>query len=252
MKEVEILGIKVHLSSKSEFIDIIERNLMNGTQLIQNGVNAASINEISKNKELKPAFNNSNLVNIDGISMVWALRFLGFHVPERVACPDLANDILALAEKKNYSIFLLGAQEKVLNLCIQKLKTDFPNIRIAGFRNGYFQKDEEGMILEMINNASPDILFLGMPSPQKELFAETNKSLLNAKYILGVGGYFDILSGLTKRAPRWLQNIGMEWFYRFLQEPRRMWRRYLLGNSKFIWLVIKEKFKRGKIRPNNE
>ena len=248
MKEIEIFRIRVHPLFRSEFLQIIELNLKNGNRLIQNGVNAASINELAKNEELVHAFNNSNLINIDGISIVWALRFLGFYVPERVACPDLANDILALAEKKNYSIFILGAQDKVLTLCIQKLKIDFPELRIAGSRNGYFQEEEEGIILDMINNVSPDILFLGMPSPRKELFVEKYKSLLNAKYIFGVGGYFDILSGLTKRAPRWLQNIGMEWFYRFLQEPKRMWRRYLIGNFKFIWLVHKEKIKQRKIK----
>jgi N-acetylglucosaminyldiphosphoundecaprenol N-acetyl-beta-D-mannosaminyltransferase len=243
MKEIEIFRIRVHPLFKSEFLQIIDSNLRNGYQLIQSGVNAASINEVIKNDELVQSYNNSDLVNIDGISMVWALRFLGYYVPERVACPDLANDILALAEKQNYSIFLLGAKDNVVNLCVQKLKSIYPNLRIAGFRNGYFSKEEEGTVLEMINNASPDILFLGMPSPRKELFVEKYKNQLSAKYTLGVGGYFDILSGLTRRAPKWIQNIGMEWFFRFLQEPKRMWHRYLIGNLKFIWLVIKEKVK---------
>lgn len=243
MKEIRIFKIKVHPLFKSEFLDIIQSNLKEGNQIVQNGVNAASINELILNEELTQAYYNSNLINIDGMSVVWALRFLGFYVPERVACPDLADDILKMAEKNNFGVFLFGAKEERVSLCVRKITESYPELKLLGYRNGYFNNDEEPLIVKMINNINPDILFLGMPSPKKEFFVQKYKDQLNARYILGVGGYFDILSGLTKRAPRWIQSIGMEWFYRFLQEPRRMWRRYLIGNSKFIWLVLKEKIK---------
>jgi N-acetylglucosaminyldiphosphoundecaprenol N-acetyl-beta-D-mannosaminyltransferase len=183
-------------------------------------------------------------VNIDGMSMVWALRFLGYSAPERVACPDLANDILELAERKNYSIFLFGANESSLVLSIKNLATNFPKLKIAGYRNGYYQIEDEYGIIKMINDSMPDILFLGMPSPQKELFVEKYKNQFQVKYILGVGGFFDILSGKTKRAPLWVQRRGMEWIYRFAQEPKRMWHRYMIGNVKFIGLVLKEKWRK--------
>src|SRR6185312_7464130 len=223
MKEIKIFNTKVHPFTKKEFINIIESNLKDGNRIIQNGINAASINELSKNKELIQAYNNSDLMNIDGMSIVWALRFLGYSVPERVACPDLANDILALAERENYSVFLFGAKETSLSQSVKNLTTDFPKLNIAGHRNGYYQTEDEYAIVEMINDSMPDILLLGMPSPQKELFVEKYKDKLQVKYFFGVGGFFDILSGKTKRAPLWMQKKGLEWIYRFMQEPKRMW-----------------------------
>jgi len=243
MKEIKIFNIKVHPFTKKEFLNIIESNLKNGNRIIQNGINAASINGLSKNKELIHAYNNSDLMNIDGMSIVWALRFLGYSIPERVACPDLANDILALAERENYSIFLFGAKETSLSQSVKNLSADFPKLNIAGHRNGYYQTKDEYAIVEMINDSMPDILLLGMPSPQKELFVEKYKDKLQVKYFFGVGGFFDILSGKTKRAPLWMQKTGLEWIYRFMQEPKRMWYRYMVGNIKFIGLVIKEKWK---------
>lgn len=241
MNKILFFDIIIHPLLKSEFLDIIEKNLKNGNQIIQNGLNAASINEFVNNKELKQAYKNSDFINIDGMSVVWTLRFMGFNIPERVACPDLAEDILAMAEKNHFSVFLFGAKERNLLLCKKNLQENYPNLIIAGYRNGYYNKDEELSIIKIINSANPDILFLGLPSPCKELFVEQYRHYLNAKFIFGVGGLFDILSGLKKRAPRWIQNSGLEWFYRFAQEPNRLWRRYLIGNFKFLWLVNKEK-----------
>lgn len=246
MKEIKAFNINIHPLPRSEFLSIIENNLRKEIKTIQNGVNAASIISFYKNEKLRNAIVKSDLVNIDGISVVWALRFLGYDIPERVACPDLATEILALAEKENYRVFLFGAQETSLLLCMKNLQTSFPKLILAGFRNGYYQEEEELSIKNIINDSKPDILFLGMPSPQKELFVDKYKSVLTAKYIFGIGGFFDILSGYKKRAPRWIQKIGMEWFYRFIQEPKRMWRRYLIGNTEFIWLVIKEKLNQSK------
>jgi N-acetylglucosaminyldiphosphoundecaprenol N-acetyl-beta-D-mannosaminyltransferase len=246
MREIKIFGIKIHPLPKKEFLSIIELNLEDGSQVVQSGVNASSIVEIADNESLRSAINNSDLVNIDGMSLVWALRFLGYKVPERVACPDLAADILSMAEKRSYSVFLLGAKEESLLLARQKLHERYPDLKIAGHRNGYFGADEELYIADMIREANPDILFLGMSSPRKEVFVEKYRNMLTAKYVLGVGGFFDILSGLTKRAPLWMQRSGLEWFYRFAQEPQRMWRRYLIGNTKFIMMAIREKFIRKK------
>lgn len=246
MREIEIFNIKVHPLLKSEFLSYIESNLGNGCQVVQNGVNAASIIEIVKNDNLRRAINNSDLVNIDGVSVLWALRILGYQVSERVPCPDLAEDILSLAEIRHYSVFLFGAQEASLLLAIDSLQKRYPNLKIAGYRNGYYKSEDEPAIVDMINSANPDILFLGMSSPNKELFVEKYRKLLSAKYFLGVGGFFDIISGAKKRAPLWMQKIGMEWFYRFIQEPHRMWRRYIIGNSRFIWLVLKEKLRKNK------
>lgn len=241
MIEINIFGIKIHPLSRADFISIIKSNLKQGFQTTQFGVNSATVNELKENEEFKRAMNNADLVNIDGMSVVWGLRWLGFAIPERVATPDLAEDVMNLAEKEGYRVFLLGAREPVISLCLQNLRKTYPELIIAGYHNGYYKQEEEFRIVDMINESRADILLIGMSSPKKELFSINYRSKLNVKYILGVGGYFDIISGRIKRAPRWMQNIGMEWTYRLLQEPERMWRRYLIGTNQFFGLVAREK-----------
>lgn len=241
---VNIFNIRINPLRREEFLVIIETGIKAGRQIAQFGVNSATINDINRNEEFRHTINNADLVHIDGMSVVWALRSFGYTVPERVATPDLADDVLALANREGMSIFLFGARESILALCMQNIMTKYPNIVIAGSRNGYYQPEEEQEIFDLINKANPDILLLGMSSPKKELFFESYRHKLVARYILGVGGYFDIMSGLIRRAPHWMQDTGLEWLFRLMQEPRRLWKRYLIGIFQFFWLVTKEKFKR--------
>lgn len=240
MDRVKVFGIKINTISKLEYLSWIEQSISGGKRIVQNGINAALIVESSKNERLMASINNSDLVNIDGMAVVWALRLLGYKVSERVPCPDLADDLMSLAEKRNFSVFLLGASDKSLGLCVKRLLSIYPSLRISGYRNGYFSAEEESSVVQKINEANPDILLLGMPSPKKEFFIETYRDRISIRYSLGVGGYFDIVSSTTRRAPRWLQKMGLEWAYRLIQEPRRMWRRYLIGNVEFIIIIIKE------------
>ena len=244
IKVINIFNIKINPLRRAEFISIIESEIKSGRQIAQFGVNSATINDIVRNEEFKNVINNADLVHIDGMSVVWALRSLGFSVPERVATPDLADDILAMADREEMSVFLFGAKEVTLSLCRKNIEKKYPHLKIVGSRNGYYEPEEEESIFNLINEASPDILLLGMSSPKKELFFESYGHKIHARYILGVGGYFDILAGQIKRAPRWMQNSGMEWFFRLMQEPRRLWKRYLIGIHQFIWLVTREKFRK--------
>lgn len=246
MKVINIFGIKINPLYRSDFLSLILSNIKNGNQIAQFGVNSATVNDVVRNEEFRQIINNADLVHIDGMSVVWALHSLGYRVPERVATPDLADDVLAMADKEKFSLFLFGAKETTLELCRKNIEKMYPGIRISGYRNGYYTPEEEQSIFDMINEAEPDILLLGMSSPKKELFFESYRFKLKAKYILGVGGYFDIMSDLIKRAPRWMQDIGLEWFFRLLQEPRRLWKRYLIGIHQFFWLVLKEKIRRAK------
>ncbi|HOU03663.1 MAG TPA: WecB/TagA/CpsF family glycosyltransferase [Bacteroidales bacterium] len=248
LEEVVIFNIRINPLRRSEFLSIIEKSIKSGRQLAQFGVNSATINDIVRSDEFRLTINNADLVHIDGMSVVWALRSFGYSVPERVATPDLAEDILAMADRERMSVFLFGAQEDILSLCRKNIEDKYPNIVIAGSRNGYYRPEEEKNIFELINKAKPDILFLGMSSPKKELFFESYRHKLEAKYILGVGGYFDIISGQIRRAPRWMQDTGLEWLFRLMQEPRRLWKRYLIGIFQFFWLVMKEKIRRAFIR----
>lgn len=240
MKQIEAFNIKIHPLTRSEFVSVIREHLEKGASLVQFGVNSATIVDIGQDDIYRAVLNDTGLVNIDGMSVVWALRLLGYRIPERVATPDLAHDILEMAALNGYTVYLLGAREEVIKSCVKNLRNKHPDLRIAGSRNGYFLQDEVRNIVDQINSVHPDILLLGMSSPQKEFFVNNNKDLLKVKYILGVGGYFDILSGNTRRAPEWMQVTGLEWLFRLLQEPGRMWKRYMIGNFRFLWLVLKE------------
>ncbi|NLM66904.1 MAG: WecB/TagA/CpsF family glycosyltransferase [Enterococcus sp.] len=244
LEQIDVFKIKINPLSKKDFLSLIETSLKKGRQIAQFGVNSATINDVVRDEEFRRIIKNANLVHIDGMSVVWALRLFGFQVPERVATPDLADGILEMAERERMSLFLFGAKEEILCLCKESIQKKYPNIRIAGIRNGYYNIEDEKNIFNQINEANPVILFLGMSSPKKELFFESYKNQLKAKYILGVGGYFDILAGRIRRAPRWMQDTGLEWIFRLLQEPKRLWKRYLIGIFQFLWLVTNEKLNR--------
>lgn len=229
----------------NESLDFIEANIIKKKIFMQHiVVNAAKIVHAQKDEELRNAINNSDLVNIDGKPVVWALKLLGHKVPEKVSGVDLFIKLIELAQEKGYKPYFLGAKKEVLDQMINVIKEKYPEVKIAGYRDGYFKNEDEQAIADEIKNSGTDMLFLGITSPKKELFLDKYTGYMCVPFSMGVGGSFDILSGKTKRAPVWMQNCGLEWFYRFLQEPGRMWKRYLVTNTLFIILVIKEFFKK--------
>ncbi len=208
-------------------------------------VNVAKLVHMQKNETLRQSVVNCDIINADGQGVVWASKILGKELPERVAGIDLMQNLVQLAHQKKYTIYFFGATEEVIQTVVSKYSKEYsPNI-IAGYRNGYFKKEEETQIAENIANAKPNILFVAMGSPKKENFLYVNKDILsNINFIMGVGGSFDVVAGKVKRAPVWVQKIGMEWFYRMAQEPQRLFMRYFTTNSALIRLIIKEKFKK--------
>ena len=227
-----------------ETLQIIEHTITKGKQLHHVVVNAGKIVFMQKDLKLRKSVNESDLINADGQAVVWASKVLGKPLKERVAGIDLMGNLVELAYKNNYKIFFFGAKKEIVSKVVKKYKTNYSNDIIAGYRDGYFNKEEEQDIAKQISESGANILFVAMPSPKKETFLSENKHLLkNVNLIMGVGGSFDVISGATKRAPLWMQNNGLEWLFRFIQEPRRMFKRYFIGNIKFILLVIKEFFK---------
>ena len=226
-----------------ETIQIVDNTISEGNQLQHVVVNAGKIVAIQNDLKLRQSVNQSNLINADGQAVVWASKVLGKPLKERVAGIDLMVNLVQLAHQKNYKIFFFGAQEEVVKKVVDIYSDQFsPNI-IAGYRNGYFKKEEEESIAREIGESGANILFVAISSPTKENFLYENKGLLQkVNFVMGVGGSFDVIAGKVKRAPIWMQKVGLEWFYRFAQEPQRMWKRYLIGNTQFIRLVLKEAF----------
>jgi len=243
MGRITILDTIIDNLSIEETLAKIDNSIKEEKQIHHVVVNAGKIVAMQNDSRLRQSVNESDIINADGQSVVWASRFLGKPLKERVAGIDLMESLINLAYNNEYRIFFLGAKEEVVKKVVEKCKKKYNSRIIAGYRNGYFEKDEEQLIAKLIVESEAHILFVAISSPIKEIFLYENKALLKkVNFVMGVGGSFDVLAGKTKRAPLWMQKIGLEWFYRFLQEPQRMWKRYLIGNSKFIFLVVKEKF----------
>ncbi|MOA13906.1 putative N-acetylmannosaminyltransferase [compost metagenome] len=155
---------------------------------------------------------------------------------------DLFHELLAMSASNNFSIYLLGATDEVVSKTATTVQSLYPGLKIAGYHHGYFWDDEEAMV-EKVRNSGAQLLFVAITSPKKENFINRWKDQLGVNFVMGVGGTFDVVAGKVKRAPVWMQNWGLEWFYRVIQEPGRMWKRYLITNTKFSWLLLKEKCK---------
>jgi N-acetylglucosaminyldiphosphoundecaprenol N-acetyl-beta-D-mannosaminyltransferase len=243
-KRIDFLGIPVDALTMEETIGIVENVIEENKHLNHVVINAGKVVLMQKDKNLFESVASCDLINADGQSVVWAARFLGKKLPERVAGIDLMEALVKLSSEKDFKCFFFGAKEEVVKKVIDIYSKKYGKGIIAGYRNGYYSKDEEPLIAKQIADSGTQLLFVAITSPKKENFLHKYKDLLKGvNFTMGVGGSFDVISGLTKRAPKWMQLTGLEWFYRFLQEPGRMWRRYLIGNSKFIWMVFKEKFK---------
>jgi N-acetylglucosaminyldiphosphoundecaprenol N-acetyl-beta-D-mannosaminyltransferase len=219
----------------------INESIQNKMHLHHVVVNAAKLVHMQKDRELYDSVVSSDIINPDGQAVVWASKFLSQPLKERVAGIDLMQNLVKLTSQKGYKIFFFGAKEEIVKGVVDKYTHMYSEDIIAGYRNGYFKKEEEESIAKQIADSKADILFVAISSPTKEIFLNTYKDIINTPFIMGVGGSFDVVAGKVSRAPLWMQNAGLEWFYRFLQEPRRMWKRYLVTNSLFIYYMVKEK-----------
>ncbi len=201
-------------------------------------VNAAILTMMHDDQQIFQACTAGDLILADGMSVIWGAKLSGTPLVERVAGVDLMAGLLEAASQHQLRVFFLGAREEVVSGLIAVCHDKYPGLVVSGYRNGYFGDDEHDEIISLIRDSGADFLFVGMPSPFKEIWCEKHREQLNIPVIMGVGGSFDVLAGFIKRAPVWLQNIGMEWFWRFLKEPRKLWWRYLITNSLFIWQTI--------------
>ncbi len=215
---------------------------IDGGEMLEVGVvNAAKLVNMRRDPSLHEAVAGCGLVVADGQSVVWASQLLRAPLPERVAGIDLFQRLLAEAEKRNLSVYFLGAKAEVLEEMVARVRRKHPLLTIAGYRDGYYSADESAQVADAIHESKAQLLFLGMTSPKKELFVAEFGERTGARVVHGVGGSFDVLAGLVKRAPRAWQRLGMEWFYRAAQEPRRLGKRYLGTNLAFIALVARER-----------
>ncbi len=240
----EVMGTPVDLLDFKSTLERAELAMATRDKCVHVALNTAKLVKLQDDVALRDDVHGGDIIGIDGMGIVLALRWLKGLAAERVPGVDLMNALLQLSAKKGYRPFVLGAKQEVLEQATQVAQARWPGLEFAGHRNGYFSEAEEFAIVESINEAAADCLFLAMPTPKKERFMAKHRAALNVPFIMGVGGSIDVLSGAVGRAPIWMQNAGLEWLYRLYQEPRKMFMRYATTNSRFIWHMLREKLKR--------
>jgi N-acetylglucosaminyldiphosphoundecaprenol N-acetyl-beta-D-mannosaminyltransferase len=240
MQRIKFLGAAMDSCTMSETVSYIEKKLVKGEFLQHVVVNVAKLVHMRTDGLLAQSVNNCDVINIDGMGVVLGARFCGHNVAERVAGVDLFENLLSMSAANKFPVFLLGAAPDIVAKTVEVISAEHCGIVIAGYHHGYFWDDEEAVV-NKIKDSGAKLLFVAITSPKKENFINKWKQELGVDFVMGVGGTFDVVSGKVKRAPLWMQRYGLEWLYRVYQEPKRMWKRYLFTNSKFAWLVLKEK-----------
>jgi N-acetylglucosaminyldiphosphoundecaprenol N-acetyl-beta-D-mannosaminyltransferase len=238
-----LFGVELDPLTMDETVQRCLEAVRDGRQLEIGVVNAAKLVNMRRDHRLAEAVAGCDLVLADGQAVVWAGRILRAPLPERVAGIDLFLRLLAEAESAGVSVYFLGAKQDVLEQMLLRVADRFPGLKVAGSRNGYFDDSEQEAIAGAIARSGAQMLFLGMTSPKKEIFTAAHGARTGARVVHGVGGSFDILAGVTKRAPESWQRWGVEWLYRALQEPRRLGRRYLTTNASFLLMTARELFR---------
>jgi len=235
---VDILGIPVSAVTMDDVVDLADNHITCGKQLLLGVLNAAKLVNARRDRRLRESLLEADVIVADGMPIVWLSRLVGKSLPERIAGIDIMYRLLKLADENNYSVYLLGAAPAVVAKAARQIRNDYPGLRVAGFRDGFFEPAEEKDVAENIRQSGADILFVAISSPKKENFLRKWREVMNVAVCHGVGGSFDIVAGVTKRAPAWMQKCSLEWLFRVIQEPRRMWKRYLVTNTIFIKLSI--------------
>lgn len=239
-----IMNTFVNAVSMDESIDYVERIIKERIPTQHVVINALKINLMETDPKLAEIVNACPLINADGASVVWAAKRLGIPLKERVTGCDMFQNLVRVAAEKGYKIFLFGAKEKVVTKVKSIYEKQYPGIQIVGYRNGYFTEKDEPEIVKQMHDSGADMMFVAFSSPKKEYWVNKYLNEIGIPFVMGVGGSFDIVAGVTERAPKWFQEHGLEWFYRFIQEPKRMWKRYIIGNTKFVALTYKYKFEK--------
>ncbi|MBN3818536.1 WecB/TagA/CpsF family glycosyltransferase [Paraburkholderia sp. Se-20369] len=238
MNRIELFGCPMDTATMAETVDLIRCRIARGQFTQHVVVNVAKLVNMQTDAALAASVHACDIVNIDGMGVVWGARLLGHPVPERVAGIDLFDRLLDMAQSDGLPVFMLGGTDAVANAAASAVRARVPRLRIAGVHHGYFWDDERAVV-DMIRSSGAKLLFVAITSPRKENFIDRWNNELGVDFVMGVGGTFDVIAGKVRRAPRWMQRTGLEWLFRVLQEPRRMWKRYWVTNRRFAWMLLR-------------
>ena len=208
-------------------------------------VNAATLAMADQSPAFGAVIRSGDLILADGVPIVWASRWLGERLEERVTGIDLMDRLIERADGDGLRLYFLGARPEVVGRVVQRMGADYPGAVVAGGRDGYFGPEDWNQIVAEIHQSRADILFVAMPSPFKEVWCRDHLGAMGVPVVLPVGGAFDVFAGLIPRAPVWMRESGLEWFWRLMMEPRGKWKRYLRSNTAFLRLCLVAFLRRG-------
>lgn len=238
--KVTLFGITVNNLTMKETVDRIEAMIGDGGIHQHVVMNVDKIVKMESNPNLRAAVLDCDLINADGQPIIWVSRLLQSPLKERVTGIDLFDVLIARCAERGLRPYLVGARQEVVARTVDVLKRKYPKLQFAGWRDGYWSAEAEAGVVQEIRKARPDVLCMAVGSPKQELFLRKWKKEMQVPFVMGVGGSFDVTAGVLKRAPRWMQDSGLEWLFRLAQEPRRLWRRYLIEDMAFFRLVWRE------------
>jgi N-acetylglucosaminyldiphosphoundecaprenol N-acetyl-beta-D-mannosaminyltransferase len=247
MERVEVLGVGVHSVSVAELHAEIQRTIGQGERSLILYANTHALNLSYHDSDFRASLNQASIVLCDGIGAMLGARLLGHPIRQRIPLTELIWQLAEFAEPRGFTFFFLGARPSVADNAAARLKVSFPSLDFVGVHHGYFNKTagnpENEEVVRMINAAKPDILIVGFGMPLQERWLAENWGRLEARIALSGGAVFDYTSGELQRGPRWMTDNGLEWLSRLMIEPRRLWKRYIVGNPIFLLRVLKERLK---------
>ncbi|MFQ3610029.1 MAG: WecB/TagA/CpsF family glycosyltransferase [Fimbriimonadales bacterium] len=242
LETATILGVPIHRVRMDEALATIERFIAERTPHLVITADANAVLIALDDPEFHTLIQHADLVTPDGAGLLWAGRHCGQPFPERVSGVDLVWHLTRLSHERGYRLFFLGSAPGVAERARQNLLQQFPNAQIVGTVHGYFRPEEEPTLIQQIGEAQPDVLLVAMGMPRQEKWAHRHREVLRVPVMIGVGGSFDVYAGVVKRAPKWLQNSGLEWLWRLAQDPRKI--RKVRNLPRFAWRVLTQAPKR--------
>lgn len=228
MDKVRVLNVEIDNYTMGEAIVAIENLIDNQGPHLVVTANSEMIMMANKDPLLAEIIRKADVVVPDGAGVVWASRVLGSPLKERIPGIELMENLLEKATEKKWRVFFLGGKPGVAELAAQKMVQKYPGLNIVGCHHGYFDRTAEEVVVSTLVESKPHLLFIGLGVPRQEKWAALRLAQVKVPVAMGVGGSFDVLAGVSKRAPKWMQNMSLEWFYRLLREPRRIKRMSVL------------------------
>ncbi len=245
VQQARFLGVKISFLTVPMLIEIIEDTVAGGQRRTFFTANSHSMNLAFEQPRLRTLYNESDYVLCDGFGVKLAASMLGHRLPARMTPPDWLDEVVALAIRRDFSIFFLGNRPGVAERAVGKLREKFPTLRVAGMHHGYFDKthasEESERVVQFVNATKANLLYVGFGMPAQEYWLMENRDRLDVNVAVTVGAMLDFVAGATPRGPRWLTDRGLEWLSRLVTEPRRLWRRYLIGIPLFFFRVLRER-----------